>query len=229
MGIKCAMKDEAVIEILIADEHAICREALGNLLGQEPGFRVAGEAVDGEHALEQALSLEPGIMLLDLLIQRIPSREVLRRLQERKSSVPVLILAESIDTAGIIELLKLGARGVVLKESEPRTLFKSIRAVAAGDYWVGRKLVGALVEALRGTGQAGWPAVGAAPFNLTKRELEIIAEVAEGCTNKNIAEKLAIAEQTVKHHLTSIFQKIGVSNRLELAMFAMHHGIRGDS
>jgi DNA-binding NarL/FixJ family response regulator len=224
------MKDSEEIRILVADEHAMCREALRNLLEREPEFRVAGEADDGEETLRQIILLKPHILLLDLVIPR-SAIHVLRSLQDSDSDpkTPVLILAESMEAPQIIETLKLGASGFVLKESSPEVLFKSIRAVCSGEYWIGRRVVGDLIEALRNGNQAAGGDLRPAPFSLTRRELEIIAEVAEGCTNKNIAEKLSIAEQTVKHHLTSIFQKVGVTNRLELAVFAMHRGIRGNS
>ncbi len=223
------MMGDENIRILIADEHAMCREALRNLLEREPGFAIAGEAADGEEALEQVVLQKPQILLLDLVIPRFPALEVLRRIQEREAKIPVLILAESMDVPRIVETLKLGSNGFVLKESAPQILFKSIRAVAAGEYWIGRSLIGDLVKALRNGSDGAGNDLRPAPFSLTRRELEIIAEVAEGGTNKNIAEKLAIAEQTVKHHLTSIFQKVGVSNRLELAVFAMHRGIHNNS
>ena len=222
------MRDSDTIRILIADEHAMCREALRNLLGRESEFSVVGEAADGEETLRQIALLRPEVLLLDLAIPRFPAMEVLRRLREWDTNVFVLILAESIDVSRIVESLKLGAMGFVLKESAPEILFKSIRAVSSGEYWIGRSIIGDLVRALRDGGHTAGSDLRPAPFSLTRRELEIIAEVAEGCTNKNIAEKLSIAEQTVKHHLTSIFQKVGVSNRLELAVFAMHRGIHGN-
>lgn len=219
------MKDNEDIGIVIADEHAICREALRNLLEREPGFAITGEASDGEEALERVQSTKPGALLLDLSIPRPTAMDVLTRLRDQHDSTPVLLLAESLDGAQAVESLKLGARGVVLKESAPQILFKSIRAAVAGEYWIGRSITRHLVDALRNGGSTSPSDFQNAPFSLTHRELEIIAEVAEGCTNRNIAEKLSIAEQTVKHHLTSIFQKVGVSNRLELAVFAMHRRI----
>ena len=225
------MKDNEDIRILIADEHAVCREALRNLLQREPGFRVAAEAATGEESLEQVALLKPNIVLMDLGLPRFHAMEVLRRLQERDAQTPVLILAEAVEAPQIVESLKLGARGLVLKESAPQVLFKSIRAVSSGEYWIGRSIIGDLVQAMRRAAAEEPPGDSqtSAPFNLTRRELDILAEVAEGHTNRTIADKLSIAEQTVKHHLTSIFHKVGVSNRLELAVFAMHHGIRGNS
>jgi len=223
------MKDDSNIDILVADEHAMCREAFCNLLDREPGFSIAAEAADGSEAIEKVLLLKPRLLLLDLAIQHYTAMEVLRRLQECKANSPVLLLADSVDTSRAIEILKLGGKGFVLKESSPKVLFKSICTVASGEYWIGRSIIGDLVDALRAGGMSEESGFRPAPFSLTRRELEIIAEVADGCTNKNIAEKLSIAEQTVKHHLTSIFQKVGVSNRLELAVFAMHRGIHGNT
>lgn len=221
------MKDNAIIEILVADEHVMCREALRNLIRREQAFRIVGEAADGKEAFEKSLQLKPALLLLDSSIQHFSALELVTRLQECKAGTRTILLAESITESGIIEILKLGCKGVVLKEAAPDVLFRSIYAVASGEYWVGRKIIGELVNALR-AGSADGIGFRPAPYSLTRRELEIIAEVADGCTNKNIAEKLSIAEQTVKHHLTSIFQKVGVANRLELAVFAMHRGIHGN-
>ena len=223
------MKDNETIGILIADEHVVCREALRKLLERESGFGIVGEAADGEESLEQIVMLKPQVMLLDLAIPRFSAMEVLRRIQEWHAEASVLILAESIDDPRIVESLRLGARGVVLKESAPQLLFKGIRAAVSGEYWIGRSIVGDLVKAMRNGDFSAGNDLSSTPFSLTRRELEIIAEVAEGCTNKTIAEKLSIAEQTVKHHLTSIFHKVGVSSRLELAVFAMHRRMNGNS
>jgi len=121
-----------------------------------------------------------------------------------------------------VEALQIGARGVVSKETATELLFKSIRTVVAGQYWVGRQEVSDLVAALRGLLPAGADERSRS-FGLTKRELEIVAAIVEGCTNRDIAQKFTLSEDTVKHHLTHIFDKLGVSNRLELAMFAVNH------
>jgi two-component system, NarL family, nitrate/nitrite response regulator NarL len=218
------MKDnQSKIKIILADEHAIYREALRNLLEQETEFTVIGEASDGNNLLSQAALLEPDIILMDYAIPSVPALDVLCRLKGN-SKTTVLMMADYIDGAHIVDSLRIGAGGVVLKDSTPTVLFESIRAVASGDCWIDPRNVRDLVYALRkGTAKSQEPKSG--PISLTPREIEIIAEVVDGSTNKNIADKLSIAEQTVKHHLTSIFQKVGVSNRLELAVYAMHRGI----
>jgi two-component system, NarL family, nitrate/nitrite response regulator NarL len=217
------MKDnQNKIKIFLADEHAIYREALRNLLEQETEFNVVGEASDGNNLLSQAAFLNPDIILLDYAIPCVPALDVIGRLRDAKTTV--LVLADHMDGSHIMDSLRAGAGGVVLKDSSPAILFESIRAVAAGDCWIDRRNVRDLVYALR-KGAAGPQDPKSGPISLTPREIEIIAEVVDGSTNKNIADKLSIAEQTVKHHLTSIFQKVGVSNRLELAVYAMHRGI----
>jgi DNA-binding NarL/FixJ family response regulator len=220
------MKDRLnKIRIFLTDEHAISREALSNLLEQEGEFVVVGEAADSESMLSKAAEMEFDIMLMDNRIPYIPISDVLRLLRERNVKAPLLILADGMEGSQVVESLRMGAGGVVSKESTPNVLFESIRAVACGDYWIDPKNIRDLVLALRIPIQTLHSEPKSGPIGLTPRELEIVAEVADGSTNKNIAEKLSIAEQTVKHHLTSIFQKVGVANRLELAVYAMHRGI----
>jgi two-component system, NarL family, nitrate/nitrite response regulator NarL len=219
------MKDnQNKIKIFLADEHAIYREALKNLLEQEAEFTVVGEASDGNSLLSQAALLDTDLVLMDYTIPGGPVLDILCRLKGGNSKITFLIMADHIDGSHIVDSLRVGAGGVVLKDSTPAVLFESIRTVASGDCWIDPRNVRDLVYALRkGTAITQEPKSGS--ISLTPREIEIVAEVVDGSTNKNIADKLSIAEQTVKHHLTSIFQKVGVSNRLELAVYAMHRGI----
>ena len=133
------------------------------------------------------------------------------------------MLTAAIERAQIVEALQLGARGIVLKESATQLLLKSIRSVMAGQYWVGNESVSDLVTTLRDLMVPPREEARKKTFGLTPRELEIISAIVAGYTNKDIAEKFSISEQTVKHHLTNIFDKLGVSNRLELALFAVNH------
>lgn len=219
------MNDDSRIGLLIADEHPMCREALRNLLERENGFIVRGEAASGQELLDMAPRMTPGVVLMDLGISGPGALDVLAGLKQSSVTAPVLVLAESVDGSKVVEMLRRGASGVVMKASSSSILFKSIRAVNSGEYWIGRSNVADLIQDLRNSPESAQGNARPSPFNLTRRELEIITQVTEGCTNKNIADKLSIAEQTVKHHLTSIFQKVGVSNRLELAVFAMHRRI----
>jgi DNA-binding NarL/FixJ family response regulator len=150
---------------------------------------------------------------------------VLRELSAAKIPVRTLLLTAAIDQGQIVQALRLGAYGVILKESTTQRLFDSIRCVMAGQYWVGRESVSDLVKALR---SAGGPPDGGAglrtrDFGLTPREMEIVTLVVAGYSNPDIAQRCSISEQTVKHHVSNIFDKLGVSNRLELALFAVNH------
>ena len=132
------------------------------------------------------------------------------------------LLTANIEEPQIAAALRLGARGVVMKESATQVLIDSIRAVMQGDFWVGREVVTGRVTA---RAAQGGPAADrkARPYGLTNRELEIVSTIVAGCTNREIAQRFSLSEDTVKHHLTSIFNKLGVANRLELAMFAVNN------
>ncbi len=210
-----------MIDILIADDHPIFRDGLRRLLEAEAGLRVIGEAADGAETVVKTRQLKPDILLLDLAMPKMPGMEVLREMSRGASPVRIIILTAAIEKRQIVEALHLGARGVVLKESATQLLLKSIHAVMNGQYWVGHEAISDLVEYLReriSTGEAQ-----PRKFGVTKRELQIISTVVSGCSNKEIAEKFSLSEDTVKHHLTSIFNKLGVSSRLELALFAINH------
>jgi DNA-binding NarL/FixJ family response regulator len=211
-----------VVRIVIADDHRIFRAGLRSLLAAEPGFEVVGEAADGAEVAALVEQLRPDILLLDVAMPRMPGLEVLRALDDRGTLVRTIVLTAAIDRTAFVKALQLGAWGVVMKESATGMLFKSIRSVMAGQYWVGRETVSDLVEALRApeTPAASGPRQ---TFDLTARELEVLSAVVGGHTNKEIAQKFSLSEDTVKHHLSNIFDKVGASNRVELTLFAVHH------
>ncbi len=211
------------LRILLVDDHAIFRGALRKLLELEPGFELAGEASSAREALERIKKTNPDLVLLDLSMPQESGMEVLRRLADVGMTTRVILLVASIERTEIIECLRLGARGVVLKDSASETLYKSIRTVMNGQYWIDHNCVADLVQLVRTMRVPGSGSVQAPKYGLTARESEILAAVVDGYTNKDMAKKFTISEQTVKHHLTSIFEKVGVSNRLELALFAMNN------
>lgn len=210
----------APIRILIADDHPIFRDGLRRLLESEPDLSVAGEAADGAEAIALAQELKPDILLLDLAMPRMPGMDALRELTAAKSPVRTILLTASVERPQIVEALQLGACGVVLKESATQVLLKSIAAVMAGSYWVGRDSVPDLKELVLDDAAPEQPG---SRYGLTRREMQMVAAIVEGSSNREIAQKFSVREDTVKHHLTSIFSKLGVSTRLELALFAIEH------
>jgi two-component system nitrate/nitrite response regulator NarL len=211
------------IRILIADDHMMFCDALRNLLEQEPDFAVAGIINDGKDVLRLVAKLKPDLLILDLAMPGITGLDVLQKLSDSGIGVCTMVLAASVNPSQYVELVRLGARGFVLKDQTTELLFKAIRAVMAGEYWIGHAGVAEMIDQLRTGGEHTDSREDDDALPLSPREVEIMASVADGCTNKEIAKTFSLSEQTVKHHLTRIFAKMGVSNRLELAVFAMQH------
>jgi DNA-binding NarL/FixJ family response regulator len=210
--------------VCIADDHPVFRHGLRKLLELDDGFKVIGEAEDGRSAIECVRRLHPDVLLLDIAMPTLGGLEALPELTAAGPNTRVLLVTAGIGRVDLLHALQLGARGVVLKEAATRLVGQAVRAVAAGSYWVGPEAVSDLVGAIKHLTES--PAD--RRFGLTPRELEIVTAVVAGQSNREIATQLAIREQTVKHHLTSIFDKVGVSTRLELALFALKHKLAGD-
>ena len=216
---------EDLIRVVIADDHPILREGLMRLLEDDGGFEVVGQAADGAEAVRLAREQHPDVLLLDLAMPRASGLDALRELSASGAGPKVLVLTVAIDDAQIVEALELGARGVVLKEAATELLFKAIRSVVAGQYWVGRDTVTDIVRLLRERRASAARHEPTPAERLTPRERGIVALVAAGASNREVAEKLSLAEDTVKHHISNIFDKVGVSNRAELAAYAAGHGL----
>ncbi len=215
------------IRILIADNHSLFREGLRSLLAELPEFNIVGEAVDGRQAVELVRSVKPNILLLGLEILNPQGMSVLRLLRPSRLKPHIILVADKIEEKQAAEAFKLGARGIIFKNAAVPLLLQCINAVAAGHYWVFDEAVSDISKFRKGTdyfnkNRAG---AGSIKYGLTKREMEILAAVVSGKTNREIAAGLSISEQTVKHHVTNIFDKVGAYNRLELALFAIHHGL----
>jgi two-component system nitrate/nitrite response regulator NarL len=206
------------VRIAIADDHQIFRDGLRRLLESEPGFEVVAEAVDGLDASRIARDVQPDVMLLDVAMPRMGGVEALTTIEQEATRV--ILLTAAIEPSELLRAIQLGARGVVLKESATRLLIDGIHRVMDDKYVIGAGVADDPDEAVRHVG-----AHRTRQYGLTSRELEIVAAVVSGDSNRDIAERLAISLQTVKHHLTSIFDKTGVSSRLELALFAIRHAL----
>jgi len=153
----------------------------------------------------------------------MPGLEALRELSQRHSTTRSILLTAAIERRQIIEALQTGARGIVMKDSATQLLLKAIRAVVAGLFWVGRAPVTDMMMYLREQNISQPPSKARSSFGLTRRETEILGTIVAGLSNKEIAQKFTLSEDTVKHHLTNIFDKVGVSSRLELALFAINN------
>ena len=220
------MEESALtINVVISDDHALFREGLRKLLEAEPGIRVVGEAVDGEETLKVVRQLKPHVLLLDLSLPKLSGLEVLAELGKAEIQTRSIMLTAAIDRDQVVEALQLGARGIVLKHAALQVLLKSIRCVNEGQYWVGQEGVSDLIQALRRMKPSHSVPVPPRNFGLSSREMQVIALIVAGYTNKDLARELGISENTAKHHLTNIFDKLGVSNRLELVLYAVDHGL----
>lgn len=215
------MNRASPIRVVIADDDPLVRMILRKVLRLQPNIELVGEAVDGTEALKLVAELKADILLLDLLMPRLPGIEALRHLRPLAVPVSTILLCASIDKRQIVEAVQLGARGVLLKESVS-VLPICIEAVMNGYYWItDRKIkdIAEIMHELLGPDKAEPETPDR--YKLTKRELHITALVTAGNTNREIGHLLSISEETVKRHLANVFDKVGVSSRLELAMFAL--------
>jgi DNA-binding NarL/FixJ family response regulator len=211
------------MDIVISYDHALFREGLRKLLEAEPGMRIVGEAVDGEETVRVVGQLKPHVLLLDLSLPKLNGLEVLGELSKLGLQTRTIMLTAAIEREQVVEALQLGVRGIVLKHSALQLLLKSIRCVNEGQYWIGQEGVSDLIHAFRRMKASHSASAVRRNFGLSSREIEVIALIVAGYTNKDLARKLGISENTAKHHLTNIFDKLGVSNRLELVLYAVDH------
>ncbi|HUA83729.1 MAG TPA: response regulator transcription factor [Bryobacteraceae bacterium] len=217
------------MRILIADDHPIVRDGLKKLLLLEDDFEVVGEASDGREVLDKVQELDPDVLLLDLRMPNLDGLSALQALQQANRRTRVIVLTASEDKNEFVQAMKLGCSGIVLKQTAPDLIVKSIRKVHAGEIWLDSHTTAAVMRQFQtGTGEPGNASGGGKGRErspLSAREREIVALVAQGYKNKEMAEKMFISEQTVKNHLHNIFDKLGVSDRLELALYAIHKGL----
>jgi len=219
-------KDGELIRIVIADDHPIFRDGLRKLLMLEEDFRVVAEARDGKEVLEVLDEHQPDILLLDLKMPGLDGLTALQKLQNARTKTKVIVLTASEDKNQFVQAMKFGTCGIVLKQTATELLIKSIRKVHAGEIWLDSHTTAAVMRQFSSPMEStplGGRDRDRSP--LSQREREIVVLVAQGFKNKEMAEKMFISEQTVKNHLHNIFDKLGVSDRLELALYAIHKNI----
>jgi DNA-binding NarL/FixJ family response regulator len=205
------------IGIVIADDHMVLRESLTALLQSQPDFRVLGTAANGEEALRLVQQHNPQVLVLDLFMPESDGFEVLRTLERAGNRVASVILTGSSSQNDYVQVVRLGARGLVLKADDPQKLFAAIRAVAEGELAFSDEIAHSILDAM----VSDQPAVPSSMARLSDRERQISLMVARGMRNRDIAGELNISENTVKRHLQSIFSKTGSRDRLELAVLAL--------
>jgi DNA-binding NarL/FixJ family response regulator len=217
---------KAKIRIAIADDHPIFRDGLCRLLSLEDDFEVVGQVEDGLHVSEVLQQCDPDILLLDLNMPGLNGLAALERLQTASSRTRVIVLTASDNQHEFVQALKLGCCGIVSKQSATKLLIDSIRRVNAGEIWLDSNTAASVIRRFAANEEAHPPQKPspAPPRELERallspREDEIVSLVARGFKNKEIAEKMFITEQTVKNHLHKIFDKLHVTDRLELALY----------
>jgi DNA-binding NarL/FixJ family response regulator len=209
------------IRLVVADDHPFILDGLDQLFRAESDCEIVARTTDGEQALRAVQAHKPDVLVLDVRMPRLDGIELLRRMHELQLPTKVVLLTASLDDARLLEAFRLGACGLVLKESAPRLLVQSVRQVANGEQsWNGKAIAGALRLVLQRE-----QAVAAASSMLTPRELEVTRMVAGGLRNKEIALRLEITEGTVKFHLHSIYEKLQIDGRYALMSFARDHGL----
>src|SRR5215469_730438 len=221
-------KKKATVRIVIADDHPIVRDGLKKLLLLEDDFEIVGEAGDGREVLSKVQEVDPDVLLLDLRMPNLDGLAALQALQQTNKRTRVIVLTASEDKNEFVQAMKLGCSGIVLKQTAPELIIKSIRKVHGGEIWLDSHTTAAVMRQFAAPGEVGsGSGTGKSRERspLSHREREIVQLVAQGYKNKEMAEKMFISEQTVKNHLHNIFDKLGVSDRLELALYAIHNNL----
>src|SRR5688572_1248485 len=218
------MSAESKIKLVIVDDHTLFREGIKKILALEKDIEIVGEAFDGEEVISVLNRCQPDIMLLDVKMERVNGLQVLPRIVEQFPLLKVIILTAQVSSAESVKAIRDGARGIILKHAASEFLIKGIRKVAEGELWADSSTMTQVVDSLsRKYRVERSPEKGRK--ELSDREIEVVTLVASGNRNKEIANKLFISEQTVKTHLSNIFQKLEVNDRLELALYAMRNGL----
>jgi len=213
------------IKILIADDHALLRQGIRNVLELEEDFEVIGEAGDGEEAVATAVSLMPDILLLDINLPKINGLEVIKQVSEQQKTIRIIVLTMHDDENYVIEVIKAGAVGYLLKDIEPGMLVQAIRTVHDGESFIypslAKKLFGEINRQHVRNLEAGKVSGRTKDERLSYRELEVLEMVCKGMSNHEVAKILFLSEKTVKNHLTNIFRKIGVTDRTQAVLYAI--------
>jgi NarL family two-component system response regulator LiaR len=212
-----------VIRVLICDDHAIVRQGLQTFLELQDGIEIVGQAADGEEAVSKAAAMRPDVVLMDLVMPRIDGIEAIRRIRAARAEAKIIVLTSFADDEKLFPAIKAGATGYLMKDVAPNDLADAIRRANEGESILHPDVATRLIREVRG--EHAQPAVEGAEdlARLTEREREVLAEIAHGHSNKEIARDLVLSEKTVKTHVSNILQKLGLADRTQAALFAVRH------
>ena len=222
------MSEPSPIRVLLVDDHALFRSGIRSLLQSRPEFAIVGEAGDGMEGVKRAGQLKPDVVLLDLHMPGLSGRDAAAMMAEESPESRVLMLTVSEDAEDLVETLRAGACGYLLKNIGAETLVAAIKKAADGESVISPQMMGKLLDGVRGgfpTRSAPAPAVASELNKLSPREREILTFIARGNSNKEIARELDLAESTVKIHVQNILRKLNLTSRVQAAVFAVEHGI----
>lgn len=217
------------IKLLIADDHALLRQGIKNVLELEPDLDVVGEAADGEETIRQAAALRPDIILLDVNMPRGNGLDVTKAVRATQPEIKIIVLTIHDDENYVLEVIKAGASGYLLKDIEPGMLVKALRTVNAGESFIyptlAKRLFGEIRRNEERKNEAAEMMQRMREEHLTYREIEVLQLIGQGMSNAEVAGKLFLSEKTVKNHLTNIFRKINVCDRTQAVLYAIKHKI----
>ena len=214
------MNKKATIRILIADDHPVVRRGLASLLHTEPGLELVGEAENGAQAVTLARSLDPDVILMDLVMPGMDGLAAIAEIMQQNPDARILVITSFAEDDKVFPAIKAGARGYLLKETPPEMLVQAIHDVHRGESWlhptIARKVIGELQEP---------PDLPPTVDPLTQRELDVLRLIARGLTNQDIATQLSISEGTVRFHVSNILGKLHLANRTQAALYALQEGL----
>ena len=213
------------VRIIVCDDHALFREGLARLLDEQPDFQVVGKAADGQELVEKTLELRPDVILLDVVMPGMDGIGAVRTQQRRKIPVRILMLSAFDEERFVLDAWKAGIHGYILKDTATQELVRAVRCVADGEVWIGEGFLSRIMDKYRAAVEGQLEDRASQPGGLTPREREVLELVATGLRNKEIAARLFVSEKTVKTHLTHIYQRLGLKDRVEVALYAIRHGL----
>jgi NarL family two-component system response regulator LiaR len=211
---------EKIIRVLLADDHAVVREGLRALIASEPGMEVAGEAADGVEAVLKARSLQPDVILLDLVMPRKNGIEAITEIKQENPGARIMVLTSFAEDDKVFPAIKAGALGYLLKDCSPQELLQAIRETSQGESSLHPSIARKVIQELNRPSN-----LPPSEEPLTEREVEVLRLVGHGMPNQEIADRLTISERTVRAHVSSILTKLHLANRTQAALYAIREGL----